>query len=148
MYRAITDINRTLTWRNRRGWGRYCPRQINWSLTARDDHMETRGYWKLKGGTRSHCVENWPWWRLYICSKTDYGMKERMNEWTNERASLTYCRYSRSLKAGQRTTHNKNVGLPSVAEFVWLLTGLLGGGRRVVGCTLSRNVPSCTCVTL
>jgi hypothetical protein len=41
-----------------------------------DDLKERREYWKTeRGNTRSHCVENWPWKRLWTCCKTNCGMR-------------------------------------------------------------------------
>jgi len=59
----------------------------------------TRGFWKLKrGSTRSYCVENWLWKRLWTCLKTDFGMNELMNElisesrlWCSETVWWIYC---------------------------------------------------------
>lgn len=36
-----------------------------------------------RGSVRSHCVEDWLWKRLLNCRKTDCGMDEWTNEWTN-----------------------------------------------------------------
>jgi hypothetical protein len=40
-----------------------------------DDLKEKRGYWKLKGSTKSHSVENLLWKGLWNCRKADYGNK-------------------------------------------------------------------------
>jgi hypothetical protein len=42
-----------------------------------DVFKETRGYCKLReGSTRSYCVENSLWKRLWTCRKADWGMNE------------------------------------------------------------------------
>ena len=33
-------------------------------------------YWKQRGSTRSHSLENSFWKRLWTCRKTDYGLNE------------------------------------------------------------------------
>jgi hypothetical protein len=37
-----------------------------------------------RGSTRSHCLENWLWKRLWACRQIDEGKKERMNKCMNE----------------------------------------------------------------
>jgi hypothetical protein len=54
-----------------------------------DDPKETTGYWKLRGGTRSHSIENSLWKRPCASRKTDYcGGDDNDDDDDDEKTSL------------------------------------------------------------